>query len=178
MRQVGVVAAAGHYALDNNISRLAEDHKRAEYFANELREMNIGNVDSGTNMVFFTPTDGQTEKLRSHLENIVLKLVTKTRQYEWFYTVIFQMKTLRRLSRALRPSINKILLLSFMVRRGQRNRIRWENIESPCVKICKLENGVCIGCGRTQDEIREWVIMTNSQREEIMERLKTNSSNE
>ena len=40
-----------------------------------------------------------------------------------------------------------------MVRRGQRNRIRWENIESPCVKICKLENGVCIGCGRTQDEI-------------------------
>ena len=65
-----------------------------------------------------------------------------------------------------------------MVRRGQRNRIQWENIESPCVKICKLENEVCIGCGRTQDEIREWVIMTNSQREEIMERLKTNSSNE
>ena len=65
-----------------------------------------------------------------------------------------------------------------MVRRGQSNRIRWENIESPCVKICKLENEVCIGCGRTQDEIREWVIMTNSQREEIMERLKTNSSNE
>ena len=65
-----------------------------------------------------------------------------------------------------------------MVRRGQRNRIQWENIESPCVKICKLENEVCIGCGRTQDEIREWVIMTNSQREVIMERLKTNSSNE
>jgi predicted Fe-S protein YdhL (DUF1289 family) len=65
-----------------------------------------------------------------------------------------------------------------MVRRGQRDRIRWEDIESPCVKICKMENGVCIGCGRTQDEIREWVMMTNSQREEIMERLKTNSSNE
>ena len=88
------------------------------------------------------------------------------------------MKALRRLSQALRPSINKILILSFMVRRGQRDRIRWEDIESPCVKICKLEYGVCIGCGRTQDEIREWVIMTNSQREEIMERLKTNSSNE
>ena len=108
----------------------------------------------------------------------MLKLVTKTRQYEWFYTVIFQMKTLRRLSRALRPSINKLLNLSFMVRRGQRDRIRWDDIESPCVKICKLEYGVGRGCGRTQDEIREWVIMTNSQREEIMERLKTNSSNE
>ena len=64
-----------------------------------------------------------------------------------------------------------------MARRGQRNRIRWEDIKSPCVKICRLEDGVCIGCGRTQDEIREWVIMTDNQREKIMERLKTNSSN-
>ena len=65
-----------------------------------------------------------------------------------------------------------------MERRGQRNKIRWDDIKSPCVKICKLENGLCIGCGRTQDEIREWVIMTDSQREVIMERLKTNSPNE
>ena len=64
-----------------------------------------------------------------------------------------------------------------MARRGQRNRIRWEDIKSPCVKICSLENGVCIGCGRTQDEIREWVIMTDNQREEIMERLKTTFPN-
>ena len=64
-----------------------------------------------------------------------------------------------------------------MARRGQRNRIRWEDIKSPCVKICSLENGVCIGCGRTQDEIREWVIMTENQREEIMERLKTTFPN-
>ena len=64
-----------------------------------------------------------------------------------------------------------------MARRGQRNRIRWEDIRSPCVKICSLEDGVCIGCGRTQDEIREWVIMTDNQREEIMERLKTTFPN-
>ena len=56
-----------------------------------------------------------------------------------------------------------------MARRGQRNKIRWEDIKSPCVKICSLEDGVCIGCGRTQDEIREWVIMTDNQREKIME---------
>ena len=65
-----------------------------------------------------------------------------------------------------------------MARRGQRDRIRWEDLKSPCVKICKLENGACIGCGRTQDEIREWVIMSDSQREVIMERLKKNSPNE
>ena len=64
-----------------------------------------------------------------------------------------------------------------MARRGQRNRIRWEDIKSPCVKICRLQDGVCIGCGRTQDEIREWVIMTDNQREEIMERLKTTFPN-
>ena len=39
------------------------------------------------------------------------------------------------------------------------------------MKICTLEDGVCIGCGRTQDEIREWVIMTDNQREKIMKNL-------
>ena len=64
-----------------------------------------------------------------------------------------------------------------MMRRGQRDKIRWADIKSPCVKICNLEDGICVGCGRTQDEIREWVIMTDSQREKIMERLKTNFQN-
>ena len=60
-----------------------------------------------------------------------------------------------------------------MVRREKRNRLRWEDIKSPCVKVCTLESGICIACGRTQTEIREWVIMTEEQREEIMERLET-----
>jgi threonine aldolase len=33
MRQVGILAAAGHYALDNNLERLAEDHRRAKKLA-------------------------------------------------------------------------------------------------------------------------------------------------
>jgi len=33
MRQVGVLAAAGHYALDNNIDRMAEDHANARLIA-------------------------------------------------------------------------------------------------------------------------------------------------
>ena len=58
------------------------------------------------------------------------------------------------------------------MRRGRRKRIDWDSIESPCVRICKLEDGVCIGCGRTQDEIREWVILTDEERNVIMQRLK------
>lgn len=27
---------------------------------------------------------------------------------------------------------------------------------SPCVSICKLEDNMCTGCGRTTDEIQEW----------------------
>ena len=33
MRQVGLLAGAAHYALDNNIARLAEDHRRAKALA-------------------------------------------------------------------------------------------------------------------------------------------------
>jgi threonine aldolase len=33
MRQAGIVAAAGIYALDHNVERLAEDHLRARHLA-------------------------------------------------------------------------------------------------------------------------------------------------
>lgn len=36
MRQAGVLAAAGIYALDHNIGRLAEDHEKARYLSREL----------------------------------------------------------------------------------------------------------------------------------------------
>ena len=58
------------------------------------------------------------------------------------------------------------------MRRSRRKKIDWHSIESPCVRICKLKGGVCIGCGRTQDEIREWVILTDEERNVIMQRLK------
>jgi len=40
MRQVGILAAAGHYALDHNIARLAEDHLRAQRIAQALAAIN------------------------------------------------------------------------------------------------------------------------------------------
>lgn len=56
MRQVGVIAAMGMYALQNNVERLAEDHANAETLARELQNAGFylprdGKVD--TNVVFF-----------------------------------------------------------------------------------------------------------------------------
>lgn len=39
MRQVGVLAAAGHYALDHNIARLKEDHVRAQVLAKAINSV-------------------------------------------------------------------------------------------------------------------------------------------
>ncbi|WP_040278522.1 threonine aldolase family protein [Psychroserpens damuponensis] len=41
MRQVGYLAAAGLYALDHNIERLAEDHRKAKDIGNALEDMSI-----------------------------------------------------------------------------------------------------------------------------------------
>ncbi len=51
MRQAGVLAAAGLYALENNVARLQEDHDNAARLANGLREMGL-EAAQHTNMVF------------------------------------------------------------------------------------------------------------------------------
>jgi threonine aldolase len=48
MRQVGVLAAAGRYALAHNIARLADDHRRAQLLATRLSEAAPGCVDPAT----------------------------------------------------------------------------------------------------------------------------------
>ena len=45
MRQVGIIAAAAHYALDNNIARLAEDHARAKKIATALAAIDSSLID-------------------------------------------------------------------------------------------------------------------------------------
>ncbi len=70
MRQAGVLAAAGIYALDNHIALLSDDHKRAQSLAKEL--IALGNFkvtfqDNQTNMVFIEPSEKDIEPLRQHL---------------------------------------------------------------------------------------------------------------
>ena len=51
MRQVGILAAAGLYALEHNVERLVEDHQRAAALADALALHGL-NVTYHTNMVF------------------------------------------------------------------------------------------------------------------------------
>jgi len=47
-----------------------------------------------------------------------------------------------------------------------------EEIKSPCVSICALHDGICQGCGRTQEEISEWWDMTNAEKQQVLAELK------
>lgn len=69
MRQVGFLAAAGLYALDNNIERLAEDHKKAKHIAELLKQSNyVKNVETvETNIVIFELYEETSEKFLKSL---------------------------------------------------------------------------------------------------------------
>jgi threonine aldolase len=75
MRQAGVLAAAGLYALEHNVARLAEDHANAERLARGL-----GVEAPPSNMVFVKSSPGLVEHLARHgvvvLPAARLRLVT------------------------------------------------------------------------------------------------------
>ena len=68
MRQVGIVAAAGLYALENNIERLAEDHKNAQRLADGLRSVQVlaDKVRVNTNILFIDIDNDEMTRLRDH----------------------------------------------------------------------------------------------------------------
>ena len=79
MRQVGVLAAAGRYALDNHLSRLADDHVRARRLAEALAP--TGTVDAGrvvTNIVLLdlakAPLDGPAFAAAARAEGILVSV--------------------------------------------------------------------------------------------------------
>ena len=53
MRQAGMIAAGGLYALEHNIGRLAEDHANAAYFAGELAKMKNIKVSTPQTNIFY-----------------------------------------------------------------------------------------------------------------------------
>jgi threonine aldolase len=65
MRQVGILAAAGLYALKNNISRLEEDHRKAKMLAEALSRMKSIEIDLDavqTNIIIFKPLNISVDK--------------------------------------------------------------------------------------------------------------------
>lgn len=65
MRQVGYLAAAGIYALQNNINRLVDDHKRAQELGAVLEQLHwVEKVEPvETNILIFSLKKGFDEKL-------------------------------------------------------------------------------------------------------------------
>jgi threonine aldolase len=67
MRQSGVIAAAGLYALENNVERLKDDHANAQRLADGLREAGFEASGPDTNMVMLKVDRPQA--LADHLKN-------------------------------------------------------------------------------------------------------------
>jgi predicted Fe-S protein YdhL (DUF1289 family) len=46
-------------------------------------------------------------------------------------------------------------------------------IESPCNRICTLDpaSGLCLGCGRSLDEIMRWTQMSDAERRSLIAEL-------
>ena len=69
MRQAGIIAAAGLYALEHNVERLAEDHANAERLAKGLAAAGLRVEPVQTNMVFASVPRESVTALKSHLES-------------------------------------------------------------------------------------------------------------
>jgi len=68
MRQAGVLAAAGLYALEHNVGRLAEDHANAERLAEGLKQAGYEVEGPHTNMVFVRIASEKIPELKSQFE--------------------------------------------------------------------------------------------------------------
>ena len=72
MRQAGILAAAAHYALENNVTRLKEDNRKARFFSEEISKISGIDLDLSTvqtNIVIFKvnkPLNEFKEKLKQH----------------------------------------------------------------------------------------------------------------
>jgi len=78
MRQAGVIASAGIYALENNIERLSEDHKRARTFAETIDTMKQFSVNLETvqsNIVFIGVEKGSTKRKIEELSKNGVKIL-------------------------------------------------------------------------------------------------------
>jgi threonine aldolase len=81
MRQAGVLAAAGLYALQHHVPQLAEDHANAEFLAEELRAIGLQVEPTQTNMVYLRIPAPTVPALKLHLQErgILATIAPRTR---------------------------------------------------------------------------------------------------
>ncbi|GAB5470758.1 MAG: hypothetical protein Kilf2KO_37880 [Rhodospirillales bacterium] len=62
-------------------------------------------------------------------------------------------------------------------RAERRRRVREgrfdSSVPSPCIAICQMDadNRFCVGCHRSIDEIRDWMIMTADEKQAALKRI-------
>lgn len=73
MRQAGMLAAAGSFALDNNVNRLSQDHQHARQLAQALCDiapLAIEPQQCQTNMLFINAKPDYLQALQKHLATV------------------------------------------------------------------------------------------------------------
>lgn len=68
MRQSGILAAAGLYALEHNVARLQEDHDNAAWLAAGLKAIGVDVLRQDTNMVFVRLPEAQAAPLKAWMK--------------------------------------------------------------------------------------------------------------
>lgn len=46
-----------------------------------------------------------------------------------------------------------------------------EDAISPCIGVCRMDEclGICVGCGRTRDDLEAWMWLSNEDRQILSE---------
>jgi threonine aldolase len=81
MRQSGVLAAAGLYALEHHVARLAEDHHHAQLLAAGLQALGLTVEPTQTNILYVTIPSAKIDALRARLASrgILASIAERTR---------------------------------------------------------------------------------------------------
>lgn len=84
LRQAGILAAAGLYALDHNIARLADDHRRARRLAAGLANFPALRFEAPDSNIIFVDMDPQLgERLTPFLQSRGVGLTGRYGQQRW-----------------------------------------------------------------------------------------------
>ncbi|WP_108397145.1 low-specificity L-threonine aldolase [Devosia submarina] len=84
LRQSGILAAAGLYALDHNIDRLADDHRRAKRLADGLAQYNaLSVVRPDTNIIFVEIDPAVGDRFTQHLLEQGVGITGRYGQQRW-----------------------------------------------------------------------------------------------
>lgn len=52
-------------------------------------------------------------------------------------------------------------------------------VKSPCIKVCTHDSsGICYGCRRTREEVGDWGLYTNEQKQAVIDQLESRKNSD